>query len=128
MHQMVQEQVQAHLAEELSNWRAEQQVHEGIYIERITKLELEVSKLRTELTDARHTIQRIGLVRQDTPAISAQMSQANQDKNNNKAPKARETTSQNSRLKPTFADPAALLSTKPGGQEWQEVTKERQKN
>lgn len=57
MHQMVQEQAQAQLAEELSNWKAEQQIHEGIYIERITKLELEVSKLHTELTDARHNIQ-----------------------------------------------------------------------
>ncbi|ODM20120.1 hypothetical protein SI65_05107 [Aspergillus cristatus] len=57
MYQMVLEQAQAHLAEELSNWRAEQQIHEGIYIERITKLELEVSKLHTELTEAQHTIQ-----------------------------------------------------------------------
>ena len=31
MHQMVQEQVQARLAEKLSNWRAKQQIH-GIYI------------------------------------------------------------------------------------------------
>ncbi|ODM21089.1 hypothetical protein SI65_04142 [Aspergillus cristatus] len=49
IYQMVREQVQEHLAEELSNWKAEQQVHEGIYLERITNLELEVSKLRTEL-------------------------------------------------------------------------------
>lgn len=42
MYQMVLEQVQAHLAEELSNWRTEQQIHEEIYFERITKLELEV--------------------------------------------------------------------------------------
>jgi len=49
---MVQEQVQAHLAEELSNWKAEQQVHEGIYLERITSLELAVSKLCTELAKA----------------------------------------------------------------------------
>ncbi|ODM14314.1 hypothetical protein SI65_10238 [Aspergillus cristatus] len=128
MYQMVLEQVQAHLAEELSNWRAEQQIYEGIYIEQITKLELEVSKLRTELTEAQHTIQRIRPVRQDTPAINAQLSQANQDDNNNQTPKARETTGQKSRLKPTFADLAALLSTKPSGQEWQEVTKKKQKN
>ena len=57
MYQMVREQVQTHLAEELSNWRAEQQIHEGVYLERITKLELEVSQLRTELTEAQHTIQ-----------------------------------------------------------------------
>lgn len=99
-----------------------------IYIERITKLELEVSKLRTELTNARHTTQQIGPTRQDTPAISAQLSQANQDNNNNQASKTRETTGQKPRLKPTFADLAALLSTKPGGQEWQEVTKKKQKN
>ncbi|ODM15200.1 hypothetical protein SI65_09439 [Aspergillus cristatus] len=55
--QIVQEQVQAHLAEELSNWRAEQQAHEGLYLEQISKLELEVSKLRTELTEAQHAIQ-----------------------------------------------------------------------
>ncbi|EYE90001.1 uncharacterized protein EURHEDRAFT_382361 [Aspergillus ruber CBS 135680] len=58
IYQMVQEQVQAHLAEELSNWRAEQQIHEEIYLERITKLEQEVSKLRTELTEAQRTVQQ----------------------------------------------------------------------
>ena len=52
IYQMVQEQVQAHLAEELSSWKAEQQFHEGIYLEGITNLELEVSKLHTELTEA----------------------------------------------------------------------------
>ena len=57
MYQAVLEQVQAHMAEELSNWKAEQQLHEGIYLERITNLELEVSKLRTELMEAQHTIQ-----------------------------------------------------------------------
>lgn len=127
-YQMIQEQVQAHLAEELSNWRAERQIHKGIYIEQITKPELEVSKLRTELTNARHTTQQIGPVRQDTPAISAQLSQANQDNNNNQVSKTRETTGQKPRLKPIFADLAALLSTKPGGQEWQEVSKKKQKN
>lgn len=65
-------------------------------------------------------------MRQNTPAINAQLSQKIQD-NGNQIPKARETTSQKSRQKSTFADLAALLSTKPGGQEWQEVTKEKQK-
>ncbi|ODM14735.1 hypothetical protein SI65_09924 [Aspergillus cristatus] len=71
IYQMVREQVQEHLAEELSNWRAEKQIHEGIYLEWITKLELEVSKLRTELTEARHNIQHNGPEKQDTPAINA---------------------------------------------------------
>ncbi|ODM22021.1 hypothetical protein SI65_02865 [Aspergillus cristatus] len=66
MHQMIREQVQTHLAEELSNWRAEQQIHEGIYLERITNIEQEVSKLCTELTEARHTIQQPRPVRQHT--------------------------------------------------------------
>ncbi|ODM15187.1 hypothetical protein SI65_09426 [Aspergillus cristatus] len=127
IYQMVLEHIQAHLAEELSNWRAEQQIHEGIYIERTTKLELEVSKLCTELTEAQHIIQRIGPVRQDTPATNAQLSQTNQH-DNNQTPKAKEITSQKPRQKPTFADLAALLSTKPSGQEWQEVTKKKQKN
>jgi len=35
LHQMVREQVQAHLAEGLSNWRAEQQMPEETYLERI---------------------------------------------------------------------------------------------
>ncbi|BCR84123.1 uncharacterized protein ACHE_11525A [Aspergillus chevalieri] len=127
MFQMVQEQVQAHLAEELSNWRAEQQVHEGLYLERVTKLELEVSKLRTELTEAQNTIQRIKPMKQDTPTTTnAQSSQTNQH-NSSKVPKIREATSQKSRQQPTFADLATLLSTRPGGQEWQEVTK-KQKN
>ncbi|BCR87741.1 uncharacterized protein ACHE_40305A [Aspergillus chevalieri] len=128
MFQMVQEQVQAHLAEELSNWRAEQQVHEGLYLERVTKLELEVSKLRTELTEAQNTIQRIKPMKQDTPTTTnAQSSQMNQH-NSSKVPKIREATSQKSRQQPTFADLATLLSTRPGGQEWQEVTKKKQKN
>ncbi|ODM23177.1 hypothetical protein SI65_00766 [Aspergillus cristatus] len=117
VYQMVQEQVQeAHLAEELSNWRAEQQIHEGIYLEQITKLELEVSKLRTELTEARRTIQHPGPVRQNTPAIDTQLNRVNKH-DNNQTPKVRE-TSQQSRQEPSFADLAALLSTRPGGQEW----------
>lgn len=127
MHQMVRKQVQAHLAEELSNWRAEQQIHEEIYLERITNLEQEVSKLRTELMEAQHTIQRIGPVKQDTPTTNAHLSQMNQH-DNNMISKTTEMTSQKSKQKPTFADLAALLSTRPGGQEWQEVTKKKQKN
>ena len=115
------------MAEELSNWRAEQQLHEGIYLERITNLELEVSKLRTELMEAQHTIQRIGPVKQDTPTTNAQLSQMNRH-NNGMISKTTEVTSQKSKQKPTFADLAALLSTRPGGQEWQEVTKKKQKN
>ncbi|ODM16206.1 hypothetical protein SI65_08205 [Aspergillus cristatus] len=126
IYQMVQEQVQAHLAEELSNWRAEQQIHEGIYLERITNLEQEVSKLRTELTEARCTIQQPGPVRQNTPAIGTQPNRVNKQ-DNNQTPKVRE-MSQQSRQEPTFADLAALLSTRPGGQEWQEVTKRKPKN
>ncbi|BCR90158.1 uncharacterized protein ACHE_60044A [Aspergillus chevalieri] len=108
--QMVQEQVQAHLAEELSNWRAEQQVHEGLYLERVTKLELEVSKLLTELTEAQNTIQRIKPMKQDTPTTTnAQSSQMNQH-NSGEIPEIREATSQKSRQQPTFADLATLLS------------------
>ena len=132
IYQMVQEQVQAHLAEELSNWRAEQQIHVGIYLERITKLEHEVSKLRTELAEAQHTIQRTihqpGPMRQNTPAIDTQQHRDNKYGNNpTPTPKAKE-TSQQSRQEPTFADLAALLSTKPGGKEWQEVTKKKPRN
>jgi len=126
IYQMVQEQVQAHLAEELSNWRAEQQTHEGIYLERITNLEQEVSKLRTELTEARHTIQQPAPGRQDTPAIDTQPNRVNKHVNS-QTPKVRE-MSQQPRQEPSFADLAALLSTRPGGQEWQEVTKKRPKN
>ncbi|ODM14510.1 hypothetical protein SI65_10132 [Aspergillus cristatus] len=126
IYQMVQEQVQAHLAEELSNWRAEQQTHEGIYLERITNLEQEVSKLCTELTEARHTIQQPAPVRQNTPAIDTQPNRVNKHVNN-QTPKVRE-MSQQPRQEPSFADLAALLSTRPGGQEWQEVTKKKQKN
>ncbi|ODM23014.1 hypothetical protein SI65_00603 [Aspergillus cristatus] len=127
MHQMVQEQIQAHLTEELSNWRAEQQVQEGFYLERILKLELEVSRLRMELTEAQNAIQRTRPMKQGTPTTNAQSSQTNQH-NNNKTPKTKEVMSQKPRQQPTFADLAALLSTRPGGQEWQEVTKKKQKN
>ena len=127
VYQVVLEQVQAHMAEELSNWKAEQQLHEGIYLERITNLELEVSKLRTELMEAQHSIQRIEPVKQDTPTTNAQLSQMNQHENNIIS-KTTEVTGQKSKQKPTFADLAALLSTRPGGQEWQEVTKRKPKN
>ena len=128
IYQMVQEQVQAHLAEELSNWRAEQQIHVGIYLERITKLEHEVSKLRTELTEAQHTAQCTGLMRQNTPAIDTQQNRDNKFGNNlTPTPKVKE-TSQQSRQEPTFAELAALLSTKPGGKEWQDVTKKKPRN
>lgn len=65
-------------------------------------------------------------MKQDTSAINAQWSKTKQY-DNNKTPKVREVTSQKSKQKPTFADLAALLSTRPGKQEWQEVTK-KQKN
>lgn len=68
---MVRKQVQEHLAEELLNWRAEKQIHKGTYLEWVTKLELEVSRLCTELTEARHNIQHNGLEKQDTLAINA---------------------------------------------------------
>lgn len=110
MYQIVQEQAQAHLAEELSNWRAEQQIHEEIYLEWITNLEQEVSKLRTKLTEAQHTVQQPGPVRQNTLETNAQLSQTNQH-NNNKIPKTREMISQKEKQKPTFADLAALLSS-----------------
>ncbi|ODM14627.1 hypothetical protein SI65_09972 [Aspergillus cristatus] len=130
MHQMVREQVQAHLAEELSNWRAEQQIHEEIYLEWITNLEQEVSKLRTELIEAQHISQRTvhqpGPVRQNTPAIDTQPNRVNKH-DNNQNPKVRE-TSQQPRQELRFADLAALLSTRPGGQEWQEVTKKKPKS
>lgn len=126
IYQVVQEQIQAHLAEELSNWRAERQVCEGIYMERITKLELEVSKLRTELTEAKYTTQQCEPVRQNTLAVDTQSIRANKQ-DDNQIPKVRG-MSQQPRQEPRFADLAALLSTKPGGQEWQEVTKKKQKN
>ncbi|ODM16151.1 hypothetical protein SI65_08585 [Aspergillus cristatus] len=82
MYQMIQEQVQAHLAEELSNWEAKQQTHEGLYLERITNLEQEVSKLRTELTEAQRTTRQPRSVKQDTPAIDNQPIRGNENDNN----------------------------------------------
>ena len=66
-------------------------------------------------------------MKQDTPTTNAQSSQMNQ-RDNNMISKTTEVTSQKSKQKPTFADLAALLSTRPGGQEWQEVTKKKQRN
>ena len=95
-------------------------------MERITKLELEVSKLCTELTEAKYTTQQCEPVRQNTLAVDTQSIQANKQ-DDNQIPKVRG-MSQEPRQDPRFADLAALLSTKPGGQEWQEVTKKKQKN
>ena len=77
--------------------------------------------------EAQHSIQRIEPVKQDTPTTNAQLSQMNQHENNIIS-KTTEVTGQKSKQKPTFADLAALLSTRPGGQEWQEVTKRKPKN
>ena len=77
--------------------------------------------------EVQHSIQQIEPVKQDTPTTNAQLSQINQHKNNIIS-KTTEVTGQKSKQKPTFADLAALLSTRPGGQEWQEVTKRKPKN
>ncbi|KAI9035227.1 uncharacterized protein KD926_004259 [Aspergillus affinis] len=125
-YQTIWEQLQTQLAKEISDWKAEQQIHDGLYQERITGLELEVSKLRTELTDAKRTIQQLESQRQNTPVISTQGPRAGQH-NQNQVPKARGILNQIPRQKPTFADLAALLSTKPEGQEWQEITQKKKK-
>lgn len=74
----------------------------------------------------RRTIQQPGPVRQNTPAIDTQSNRVNKHANN-QALKVREMNEQ-TRQEPRFADLAALLSTRSGGQEWQEVTKKKQKN
>jgi hypothetical protein len=102
--------IRSQLAEELNSWKAQQQIREDLYLERIHLLEIEVSKLRSELT-------AVQLPQNEERAVPVQYS--NQKPANNQSTRAQRKT--------TYADLAALLATKPGGQEWQEVTKKQKK-
>jgi hypothetical protein len=120
------EQLRTQLAEELNSWKAEQQAREGLYMERIAKLETEVSRLRTELTEAKQVIQRSSTRAPPALMTSIQPSHTNQ-RAENQASKPR-ATNPPPKPNPTFADLAALLATKPGGQEWQEVSQRKKKH
>lgn len=132
------EQLRAQLAEEIYSWKAEQQAHEELYIERIVRLETEVGKLRMELTMAQQESQQCKSTDKPSPAVatkSGQMEQRSQCQTQSQTQK--HTQKQDTKPKgssdqhvkqATFADLAALLGTKPGGQDWQEVPQKNKKH
>ena len=132
------EKLQAQLAEEIYSWKAEQQACEGLYMEQIVRLETEVGKLQTELTLAQQDIQQYRSTSKPTPITTKQSEQTEQQTQ----PQTQGQTqdhAQKQDAKPkgasnlhskqtTFADLAALLATKPGGKEWQEVPQKNRKH
>lgn len=132
------EQLRAQLAEEIYSWKAEQQAREGLYMERIVGLEMEVGKLRTELTMAQQDIQQYRSTSKPTPITTVQSEQTEQQTQRQTQGQTQDhAQKQDARPKgasnqypkqTTFADLAALLATKPGGQEWQEVPRKNKKH
>ncbi|KAL2012984.1 hypothetical protein VTN00DRAFT_509 [Thermoascus crustaceus] len=117
------------MMEQLNSWKAEQQIEKAHLLARISTLELEVSKLQTELSQAQQA------PKTSTPALSETAhrpaSRAAGDASAKKAPKDTIKAGEASRPKQdmkqppkkgaSYADIAALLATRPGGQEWQTV-------
>ncbi|KAL2010786.1 hypothetical protein VTN00DRAFT_3504 [Thermoascus crustaceus] len=115
----------------MDGWKAEQQIQEEHLLGRITSLELEVSKLCTELTATTQQHPKSPL-----PAPPAQEhrppSRAASKTTEYQAPKVPsigipKTARQPVKLGASYADMAALMATRPGGQEWQ-VVGPKQKN
>ncbi|KAL2004445.1 hypothetical protein VTN00DRAFT_5208 [Thermoascus crustaceus] len=115
--------------EQLNTWKAEQQIREEHLLGRVSTLELEVSKLQTELNQAQQALKTSTTGQSETAHRPA--SRATEDITAKKAPKdaskpreaprSRESMKQPPKKGASFADIAALLATKPGGQEWQTV-------
>jgi flagellar motility protein MotE (MotC chaperone) len=121
------EQIQAQLTEELQSWKAEQQTREDLHTERITALEREVTRLRKELEEAQQTSQKHDATTQSTqgaPATQTSHRILNQahSQTQSQPPKP---TPKPGQKQSSFADIAALLAIKPGGQGWQEVPQKR---
>lgn len=126
----------AQFMEVMNNWKAEQQVREEHYLGRISSLELEVSKLRTELMA---TTQQAPI--SDLPAHPDQVHRpasraASRVRSNSQIkdqpPKTLmqrplEAPKQLAKKGTSYADMAALMATGPGGQEWQMVSAKQKK-
>ncbi|KKA25949.1 hypothetical protein T310_0001, partial [Rasamsonia emersonii CBS 393.64] len=116
----------AQLMEVISNWKAEQQVREESYLQRISSLELEVSKLRTELmaTNQQAPISDLPAHPDQAHRPASRAASNNQIKDQQpKTPTQRplEALKQLAKKGTSYADVAALMATRPGGQEWQVV-------
>ncbi|KAL2014078.1 hypothetical protein VTN00DRAFT_1603 [Thermoascus crustaceus] len=117
------------MTEQLNSWRAEQQIEKEHLLARISTLELEVSKLQTELNQAQQAPKTSTPAQSETAHRPA--SRAAGDTTAKKAPKdalkageasrPKESMKQLPKKGASYADIAALLATKPGGQEWQTV-------
>lgn len=125
------EQLRAQLAEEIYSWKAEQQAREGLYMEQIVRLEMEVGKLCMELTIAQQDSQQYKSTDKPTLAMATQSEQTEQrnqcqtqsqtqDHAQKQDAKSKGASDQHVK-QATFADLTALLATKPEEQEWQKV-------
>ncbi|KAL2004974.1 hypothetical protein VTN00DRAFT_2824 [Thermoascus crustaceus] len=117
------------MTEQLNSWKAEQQIEKEHLLARISTLELEVSKLQTELNQAQQALKTSTPAQSETAHRPA--NRAAGDATAKKAPKdalkageasrPKESMKQPPKKGASYADIAALLATKPGGQEWQTV-------
>ena len=121
------DQIQTQLTEELQSWRAERQVREDLQLARLATLEHEVTKLRKELEKFQQPNRRQNAAAQPTQGKpAAQTNYRIQPHSQNKEPISTPTVGHN-RPQSSFADIAALLATKPGGQGWKEVPRRRKR-
>lgn len=119
------DQIQTQLTEEVQSWRAEQQAREDLHTARLATLEHEVTKLRQELEKTQRPTQRHNATAQHAQGKpAAQTSHRIRPHTQSQAPKSTPTSGHN-QPQSSFADIAALLATKPGGQGWQEVPRRR---
>ncbi|KKA21989.1 hypothetical protein T310_4000 [Rasamsonia emersonii CBS 393.64] len=117
----------AQLMEVINNWKAEQQVWEESYLQRISSLELEISKLHTELmaTNQQAPISdlpaHLDQVHRPASRAASRAGSNNQIKDQQpKTPIQRPLVAlkQLAKKGTSYADVAALMATRPGGQEW----------
>lgn len=119
------EQLRAQLAEEIYSWKAEQQACEGLYMEQIVGLEMEVGKLcmkdsqQYKSTD-KPTLAMATQSEQTEQRNQCQTQSQTQDHAQKQDAKSKGASDQHVK-QAIFADLTALLATKSGGQEWQEV-------
>ncbi|KAL2005106.1 hypothetical protein VTN00DRAFT_2956 [Thermoascus crustaceus] len=117
------------VTEQLNSWKAEQQIEKEHLLGRISTLELEVSKLQTELNQAQQALKTSTPAQSETAHRPASRAAGHTTAKKalkdalkaGEASRPKESMKQPPKKGASYADIAALLATKPGGQEWQTV-------